>query len=263
MKLRNLFCLLLALPMLAVGCSNEPDAQDVVLSSTMESDIMKFDADGGGGVITYVLKNASEGASVEVACEADWVVNLKVGKEVSFSVLPNEGDSRATEIVVSYKGQSFKVSVEQAARERVYDHTFNAELFYAVYVGVQDTGAHNYYVMVSDLGFDPYGNVMPGAMSYCFDLFSVEPVVGANGSKSVPYGTYLFDENDTGTKWTVGKSGSDYTLANADGSDYDEYELFDELTVVVSESGIVAIGVIKGDTYKIVYDGAPMYYSGR
>lgn len=532
MKLRNLFYLLLALPLFAAGCSNDPDVQNVVvLSSTLESDTLSFDTDGGVGVITYALTNAPKDAVVEATCEADWVTKLSVDTNIIFEVLPNDDAARSTEIVVSYENQSFAVKIEQTAQEYVkdvsftsalrvplvglypdnyiyiimtdedagtqfeamligeenvltagvyddtncnvvtyvssltindqainfesylnsfvvegdvdnysivakftdadnnqyrvrfngvidgmsehvnhtpeagvtmnvtdifgiyyeqkYSNTFNynvylsdtgfedgnlmaggkyfsldlygiepvideegylivpagtytvnanyidedwsicsdytsylvvnadasgyytyctldsatvvvtensiymeatagdmkhtatyngepkffvgvpekmedrdfvADKLYVIYSGVQYADAHNYYVMVSDLGLDPAtGASLPGSTFYCFDLYSVEPVIGADGSRYIPYGTYTLDKKNTCAEWTSGRRYSDYTITNADGSEYEVYELFDELTIVVSESGITATGVINGGTHTIVYNGAPKF----
>ena len=127
-------------------------------------------------------------------------------------------------------------------------------------MGTTEAGTHNYYVMVSDIGFDSVtGKSLPGSTFYCFDLYSVAPESNVEGSRTVPYGTYTLDERNTCAEWTIGKRNTDYTITSDDGSDYDVYELFDELTVVISESGINATGVIKGGTHTITYNGAPKF----
>lgn len=126
MKLHKFFFLLLALPLFIAGCSNDPDVQGFQLSLTMESDVINFEAEGGNGIITYTLTNAPKDAKVEVSCDADWVSNLKAGTNIVFSVLPNENQARSTQIVVSYKDQSFTVTINQAAMSYVYDITFTS-----------------------------------------------------------------------------------------------------------------------------------------
>lgn len=534
MRLRNLLYLLLALPLFAVGCNNDSDGHGALLSSTMKSDTLKFGTQGGVGIITYSLTNAPRGATVEATCEADWITNLTVDSNILFSVLPNEDGDRSTEIVVSYKEQSFKVTIEQRAQAYVYDITFTsasrlplvgiypdncilvemsdeatnatldvmfvcaqnehilvageyndtignilayfntfyidderinfenylnyivvegdinnysidakfidadnnqyrfrfngvidemgeninhipeedvtmvateilgtyyeqkysntynysiditdtgfsetgdylkggryytidlygiepvideegyltipagtytanpnyydedwsictdysaytvvntdfatyytycpfdtatvtvtenslhmeattgdvkhtatyngpvkfyvgvaekmegqefvADLLYILDMGTTEAGTHNYYVMVSDIGFDSVtGKSLPGSTFYCFDLYSVAPESNVEGSRTVPYGTYTLDERNSCAEWTIGKRNTDYTITSDDGSDYDVYELFDELTVVISESGINATGVIKGGTHTITYNGAPKF----
>ena len=87
---------------------------------------MKFDSEGGTGVIFYSLTNAPSGATVEATCEADWIANLTLGKNILFTVLPNDDAARSAEIVVSYEDQSFKVTIEQSAKAYVYDVTFSS-----------------------------------------------------------------------------------------------------------------------------------------
>ena len=126
MKLRSIFHLLLVLSLIAVGCSNEAEVQSVELSSAMESNVLKFDNEGGTGIIHYSLTNAPSGASVKTICEADWIANLKIEDDILFSVLPNDDAARSTEIVVSYENQSFKVTIEQSAKDYVCDITFSS-----------------------------------------------------------------------------------------------------------------------------------------
>ena len=536
MKLRNLFYLLLTLPLFVVGCNNDPDVQRVELVSTMESDILEFDIDGGTGIITYSLLNAPKDAVVEATCEADWIANLTVGTNVMFKVLPNDDAARSAEIVVSYKDQSFTVIVDQSAQtyvhdvsftsayrislvgsypdnyiyiamineeanaqftvlllvdeneniltagvyddnssniiasvsalsingseisfescinsivvegditnysivakftdaqnqkyrirfngvidemgeninhypetdvtmvaneiygmyyEQMFSNTYNYSLYLSdlgftddiqfigngqyfsvdlygiepvideegylfipagtytanqnfeeedwsicanysqyfivnenvtgyytycrfdsatvvvtensislvatsgditftatyngepkyfvgipekiegrdfvgekldvMYYGTMYSDTYNYYVIISDKGLQPgTASVLPSATYYCLDLYGVEPVVGADGSLTIPYGTYTFDKKNTCAEWTVGNRYSEYFMVNADCSDYEVSAQFDDITVVVSESGISATGVIQGGTHTIVYNGAPTFFA--
>ena len=111
MRLNKLFTLLLALPFFLAGCSNDPEVEAISLTSTLESDVLNFDPEGGNGIITYTLANAPKDAQLEVACEADWVTNINVGTNVAFKVLPNEDAARSTQITVSYKSYSFSVTI--------------------------------------------------------------------------------------------------------------------------------------------------------
>ena len=126
MNLRTIFHSLLVLSLFVAGCSNDAEILSVELSSAMESNVLKFDNDGGTGIIHYSLTNAPSGTSVKAKCEADWIINLTVEKDILFSVLPNDDDARSTEIIVSYEDQSFKVTIEQSAKAYVYDITFTS-----------------------------------------------------------------------------------------------------------------------------------------
>lgn len=127
MKLRNLFYLLLAMPLLAVGCTKsatdevkpdpQPEPQPNQPKLTLVSDdVMNFAAEGGEGVIEYTLENAVEGTTLAANCEAAWVADVTVGETVTFTVEANEvEEARETSVVVSYGELSFVVTVKQAA----------------------------------------------------------------------------------------------------------------------------------------------------
>lgn len=120
MKLKNLFYLLLALPLAFASCSDllgdEKEPAKTPKLTVTSSLAVEFEADGGSGIITYTLENAPEGAQVSATCEADWVSDLTVGAMITYKVSKNDGDARDTKIVVSYEQQVVEVSLTQAAK---------------------------------------------------------------------------------------------------------------------------------------------------
>lgn len=120
MKLKNLFYLLLALPLAFASCSDilgdEKEPAKTPNLTVTSSLTVEFEADGGSGIITYTLENAPEGAQVSATCEADWVSDLTVGAMITYKVSKNDGDARDTKIVVSYEQQVVEVSLTQAAK---------------------------------------------------------------------------------------------------------------------------------------------------
>ena len=125
MRIKHLLYLLFALPLAFVACENteEPKPQvekEAVLTLTSEAE-MNFGAEGGEGVITYtakmveVTREAAE-PKVEATCEADWVTDLTVADNITFTVAANEADARETKVVVTYSDKSFEVAVKQAAK---------------------------------------------------------------------------------------------------------------------------------------------------
>ncbi len=127
MRIKNLLSLLLALPLFFVACEPDkpvdptPDKQyaaELTLTSDAE---MNFGAEGGDGVITYtakmveVTREAAE-PKVEATCEADWVTDLTVAENITFTVVANEAEARETKVVVTYSDKSFEVAVKQAAK---------------------------------------------------------------------------------------------------------------------------------------------------
>ena len=119
MKIKNLFYLLLALPLVFAACNETPDVPptpEAKPSLTLTSEaVLNFGAEGGEAEITYNLQNPVEGTELTVACEADWVEAV-AGDKVRLTVAANEGEARETKVVVSYDKQSFEVTVAQAAK---------------------------------------------------------------------------------------------------------------------------------------------------
>ena len=126
MKLKNLFYMLLALPLAFAACNetpeeiNKPDEPEQTNNPklTLTSDAtMEFAAIGGEGVINYTLENAVEGTELTATCEADWVLNLTAGETVTFAVAENEAtEARESKVVVAYGELSFEVAVKQAGK---------------------------------------------------------------------------------------------------------------------------------------------------
>lgn len=133
MKLRRLFFALLALPLTFAACEPEPTPtpgpepepgpepnKTTVLTLTSD-DSLDFTAEGGQGVIEYELVVETRNTpvpmpEVEATCEAKWVSNIVVAEDIIFTVAANEGEARATKVVVTYGEQMFEVAVNQAAK---------------------------------------------------------------------------------------------------------------------------------------------------
>ena len=123
MKLRNLFYLLLALPLAFASCDKDPEVEykDPELTLTSQAE-MSFTAAGGDGEITYKLENPKSGVKVEAKADAAWVSIKGTEGKVNFAVEANEEETaREAKIVVSYEKLSFEVTVKQAAAEPVVE----------------------------------------------------------------------------------------------------------------------------------------------
>ena len=120
MKLKNLFYMLLALPLVFAACEPTeeptPEVKEPKLTLTSFSEI-NFEAIGGQGEIKYTLENAVEGVELTATCEAAWVADVTVGETVTFTVAANEEtEGRETKVVVAYGELSFEVAVKQAGK---------------------------------------------------------------------------------------------------------------------------------------------------
>lgn len=156
MRIRNLFYLLLALPLVFAACetneseTDKPVEKVAVLSLTSDI-IMEFEAEGGQGEITYTVEWVEVSRTspvpepeVEVTCEADWVTITATDLEkCSFTVAANEGEARNAKIVVKYATEVAEVAVKQAAKEEEPEPqptTFEYELVSAERMSAEDVG---------------------------------------------------------------------------------------------------------------------------
>ncbi len=190
MRIRNLFYLLLALPLVFAACEPDTPEQNVekkaVLILTSEA-TMEFAAEGGQGVITYTAKmeevtrtSPAPEPEVEATCEVAWVENLTVAENITFDVAVNEGEARETKIVVTYSDKSFEVAVKQAAKAVTPTPEFDMEL---EMVQSMRLGA--------DYGFD--GEDYEFMIAFCDESEEFELVtylVGNDGDTVLQPGTY-------------------------------------------------------------------------
>ena len=129
--MRKLFYLLLAMPLVFAACEDpeqgvdQPADKEYAAELTLTSEAtLEFEAEGGEGVITYIAQmvevtreSPAPQPEVEATCEADWVTNLAVAENITFTVVANEADARETKVVVTYSDKSFEVAVKQAAKQ--------------------------------------------------------------------------------------------------------------------------------------------------
>lgn len=179
MKIKNLFYLLLALPLVFAACNETPDVPptpEAKPSLTLTSDaVLNFGAKGGEAEITYNLQNPVEGTELTVACEADWVEAV-AGDKVRVTVAANEGEAREAKIVVAYGDLNFEVAVKQAAKA-AKEYLYDEVLVYGERISLADYGfPDNYYL----IGFyDESNQILLGVV-----------IVGAEGESILSAGTY-------------------------------------------------------------------------
>ena len=122
MKAKQLFYLLLALPLLAVACNEEPEVKPTPAPAEAELNItsatsVDFTADGGNGEITYELKNAVEGIKLTAEADAAWITDVTVADKVTYFVEANETEeAREATITLTYGALTKSVAVKQAAK---------------------------------------------------------------------------------------------------------------------------------------------------
>lgn len=281
MKLRNLFYLLLALPLFIAGC-NEADLNDTVAEEptlTILSDTaLAYDANGGDGSIVYSVENPVEGAKVTANCNANWITNLVAGDIITFKVEANTGDARSAVIVVIYKNKYAEVTISQAAAasepnnpddggnddnsgDNTSTITFTPQYAEAVYYGDYYTvgTADNFYLALSDLGFDDKGYEYAGGTYYALDIYA--PITS---DMTITPGRYNFDINKTNAAGTVALN--EYTCyykMNATGNGYDTEDYPDSGYITFAEDGSIyaEFHFTSGATHKISYTGDIYVYN--
>lgn len=134
--------------------------------------------------------------------------------------------------------------------------TFNAALLDVEYNGQAYSVNYNYFITLSDNGFNANGNMKDNSTYYFFDLYS--NVVGGETGGVVPAGTYVLEEG-------MGVNTFDplysYAVIVADGNPL--YKLYSEAIVVVSDNRVEAQIVFEdGTKQSVVYEGSLAYGDG-
>ena len=114
----------------------------------------------------------------------------------------------------------------------------------------------NYYLYLSDAGFDEDGVAQPGGTYYQLDLYSVEGELDGEGNIIVAPGTYVLDPASTMAEWSISAAYSFYFTRNADGTDYEVPKTaFAEATLVVTDTNATLTAVIEGVQHEVTYNG--------
>lgn len=114
----------------------------------------------------------------------------------------------------------------------------------------------NYYLFLSDAGFDEGGYALAGGTYYQLDLYSVEGELDGEGNIIVAPGTYVLDTANTMAEWSICSQYSFYFAVNADGTDYEVPKTaFAEATLVVTGTNATLTAVIEGVKHEVTYNG--------
>ena len=142
------------------------------------------------------------------------------------------------------------------------DVKFVAEYLDGVYYGTEYSEAYNYYITLSDVGFDSEGYALASGNYYRVDLYSVEGDIDSEGYIHIPAGTYTFDVNSTYAEWTFSNAYSNYSKINDTGTAYDAQAKYEAGEAIVTENGITLTVTIEGVEHSVTYNGTPKIYVG-
>lgn len=211
--------------------------------------------DYSDGVITYTLENAPEGALPTATCEANWILNLRVAENITFTVAypePYLTKNDQTTIKVAYEDQSFDVTIKRTANEPegvLYELSYIDGTYYAPGYWDVNISAHNFFVTLSSA--DNFSAYEPDSVYLTLDIYASE---GSEDEPVIPNGTYTF--NDSSAEDTIGCYYSYLSLVGEDGTVTKCNPISG--TVTVSDNKIEGYFVDEeGNTHKFIYTGAP------
>lgn len=249
--MKRLLFLLLAAPLLFVACESiqTPAEEDATLTIT-SGDTMQLSHEAAIHTITYTLEGAKEGALPTATCSAEWVTDIAVGEVITFSVEANDGDARVAPIIVNYANQQKTVLVRQLSPDEA---ALKASYFGGIYYGsIYSPGKSNYYMHLSDNGFNEQGKDKPNSKYYALDLYA--PLHEGDDKPTLPLGTYTLNTDDEPQIMTIGLEYSGYRETDADGASY-EPSLYDNATLVVEEGKVTLTCTIQGTEHRVVFTG--------
>lgn len=248
----------------------EPQPQPEPVLTLTSAQTMEFTSEGGEGTITYtaeMVEVTREPAVVKATCEAGWVTDLAVAEDITFIVTANDGEARETKIVVTWWDKSFEVAVKQAAKEPVEEPEqgvqFTANYFDGEYYGdYYSPGIGNYYLHLSDNGFQESGYALPNSTYYRLDLYSDYYSGSEVEYLQLPYGTYTLDLNNTFAHGTFSVAYSKMLGSDAEGNFVVEKQ-FEAGELVVDELGAVLKVTVEGKEHVVTYKGATLVRDKR
>lgn len=261
--MKKYFFLMVALFSLTFAACDEQKQQETenaVLTIT-SSETIEVDHEGGTLEITYTLEGAKAGAKPTVSCNAEWITNIEVGSSITFNVEANDGaESRFTPIVISYGNSKSQVMLKQLSPSEA---ALNATFFGGEYYGsIYSPGMGNYFLHLSDNGFNEMGMDKPNSKYYTLDLYAPLYEGTDGGTIELPLGTYTLNTDSTNQLWTIGYDYSGYRESDADGASYDPLK-YDNATLVVTEDGATFECSIGGTKHKVKFSGVATIIDAR
>ena len=113
---------------------------------------------------------------------------------------------------------------------------------------------YNYFITLTDVGFDENGYVMSNSKNYVLDLYSEIATEGNEGT--IPAGTYTLDLGDTMASGTIGYQQSLYFTIDESGMMTERK--FSWAKLVVDQSGLMTLSAaIDRQRHEVTFNGAP------
>ena len=235
-----------------VVVSQSSEAVTPIITLKSEENV-EIDRCGQKVVISYSLENTNPVDYVYATTSADWIYSIECkGGKVTLGVATNtSGKTRETIVTVGYGSSSFTVNLKQAGEGEI---NFKAPLLWGDYYGDALTpGAANYWIFLSDRGFDTEDKSYPNATYYRIDAYG--PLATTTGVVPIPDGTYTCDPNNTYAQWTFTAEWSGYWVTDAN-AHRDDILQFDEGSKLIVEGNKITLNAtINGEVHNVVFEG--------
>ena len=241
------------------SCQNEnkePEAPKAVFTITSEK-TLNFDAEGGEGVVTYAIENPTATGIVEASVQADWVSEVRTQSYGEITVVVDvnvEEQERTATLTLTYEGIVETVALVQAAGYAGVGNDFVREASQIVgfYYGCYFSDDPNYFIHLTNVGFDAEGAARPNGWFYTIDCYSV---VEPSGSQiRVPEGVYEVDVMSSCAPNTINISYSAYFTTDEDGQTLDELGIESGTMTVTEDRIVLNITDEQGQTHYVTYE---------
>ncbi len=272
MRIKNLFLMLLALPLAFVACE-EPAPVDEVKNPTVaitvgeatETSIAFTITSTDAEEVKYIVVEASEGTptATEVlangtVAEANTEAGCYVAELKSATVYTIVAAAKNTVAVVKAEAKMTTKeggnTPEPPTPGEEYDVEFTAQEAHIEYYGDQFSPGYNYYIVLSDVGVELTENEMKfkdTGIYYLLDLYAADSA--ENNNYTVPNGTYKAATSSAAGTFGLGDYGAGLNIVEG----IPTYYLYADGEVVVSDGKIEAVITMEdGAKHKIAFEGS-------
>ena len=205
-------------------------------------------------MITYTIENKNDADIIYAKVDADWIYSIDTYTEgeIKLSAATNiSGEERTANVTVGYGAASCEVVLTQAGEG---DINFSASVLSGEYLGDAATpGVGNYWIILSDRGFDSDGKSIANGTYYRIDAYG-EKYEGSDAMVPIPEGEYEFDSANCLISGTFASEYSNFFVNNKDGK-HDEKIAYEEGKMIVENGKITLELTINGEKHTVTYVG--------
>ena len=233
-----------------VACEKE-STQKSNASISVDPQSVEIAAEGGEAEVSFTTVGGS-GSKVTVKEDASWLEAKVSGDVIKLTATANTtAGVREVVVAVKYEGAEALLTVKQLGSE--YDVVFQAKRFEGIYFGTEYSVAHNYYIILSDVGVNTDVSAKANGTYYYFDMY--RSIKADEMNPVLPDGEYKFDASNTFADKTFSEEGSWYGKTGADAK-FTEFGYFKSATVTVKNGKFTAIIEMEdGATHFVSYEG--------